>query len=493
MPVDTINKELRKYLGHYEIIADCLAGQVAIKRKREKYLPRPNSDDVSAENISRYNAYLDRAIFYNATRRTLGGLVGQVFSRAPIIKVPDELKMMVDDATGLAVNLVQAAKSACGDVLAKGRAGLYIDYPRTDGIATVADIQSGKIRPTIKLYQPEKIINWRIDIINFKPTLSMVVLEEEYTSADDGYEQTLAKQWRVLQLTAFGYTVQIYRDLGGKKALVDMVTPTNAKGELFDELPFTFIGSENNDPTIDDPPLYDLAVLNVGHFRNSADYEESVFITGQPTPYFTGLTENWVNNVFKGKVQLGSRAAVPLPAGATAGLLQVNPNSLPHEAMQHKERLMAALGAKLVEQRQVQRTATETGIETKDETSILSTTADNVSDAFEFALSVGGEFLGVDTTGIEFDLNTEFDLIKLTALERQQVIAEWIAQAISWDEMRANLRRAGIAVQDDEEAIAAIKANPPPKLVVPGLPAIKPNAPPANPNDPNNMNPDNTN
>ena len=48
-------------------------------------------------------------------------------------------------------------------------------------------------------------------------------------------------------------------------------------------IPFTFIGATNNDHTIDDAPLLPLAELNIGHFRNSADNEESSFVVGQPT------------------------------------------------------------------------------------------------------------------------------------------------------------------------------------------------------------------
>jgi hypothetical protein len=321
----------------------------------------------------------------------------------------------------------------------------------------------------MRVYPAWKIINWRTTVAGSRRILSMVVLQEEYPKSDDGYVEVLGKQWRVLSLVNGVYYVQLFRDTAPNWP-VESSIPVNAEGKTFDQIPFTFVGSDDNDPDIDDPPLYDLAVINVAHYRNSADYEESVFITGQPTPWFSGLTENWVKNVLKNSVQLGSRAAIPLPTGATAGLLQVQANSLPHEAMAHKERLMSALGAKVVEQRQVQRTATEAGLEVSDETSTLSTTADNVSDAFEFAIRACCAFVGADAAEVDFDLNTEFDLIKLTFQERQQVVAEWIAQAISWDEMRANLRRAGIASVDDKTALEQIKANPPPdKLIGPPL------------------------
>lgn len=487
MPVSSIKKELKKVIPHYDIIRDCVAGEIAIKSRSDKYLPRPNSSDTSVENQSRYDAYLTRAVFYNVVQRTLGGMVGQIFARDPIIEIPSELDVVKNDATGFGVRLVQLAKAASSLVVAYGRAGLLADYPVTDSPATKAQIDSGDIRPTITLFEPWNVINWRTIKRGGREILSMVVLKETYIKTDDGFEETEGTQWRVLELNAFGeYFVTIWRDTQ-PISRVQMFTPKDSNGNAITEIPFTFIGSEDNDPTVDNPPLYDLASLNIGHYRNSADYEESCYIVGQPTPYFTGLTENWVKEILKGEVQLGARAAVPLPAGSTAGLLQASENSMPFEAMQHKERQMVALGAKLVEQQSVQRTATEAGLEHSDETSVLSASADNVSDAVTFSLRWCGVFIGIETaagvqddagvkTPFQFDLNTEFDLLKLAPDERQQLITEWQADAISWSEMRANMLRGGIATLDAEKAKEEIKKNPSPKPAVaaPGGTPAKP-------------------
>ena len=89
------------------------------------------------------------------------------------------------------------------------------------------------------------------------------------------------------------------------------------------------------------------------------------------------------------------------------GLIQASANSMPKEAMDTKERQMVALGAKLVEQKQVQRTATEAGLENASETSVLASAANNTAEAFRTALGWCMEFVGTDGE-IEFDLNTDF-------------------------------------------------------------------------------------
>ena len=487
---------MRKFLPKYEIIRDCLDGEMQVKYRVDKYLPRPNAADTSKENQARYSAYVTRAVFYNVTNRTLGGMVGQIFARDPKIEIPTSLDVVKNDADGFGVNLIQTSKAASEYVVGFGRAGLYIDYPATDGPATKAQIDAGDIRPTIKLYAPWSIINWDTVKRGGREVLSLVVIQETYIIKDDGFEKTEGTRWRVLRLDADGfYSVSLYIDKRGNTPN-QVFFPTDSNGARLTEIPFTFIGSKTNDPTIDDPPMYDLAALNIAHYRNSADYEESCYIVGQPTPYFTGLTESWVTNILKGVIPLGARAAVPLPVGATAGLLQALPNSLPFEAMQHKERQMVALGAHLVEQSMVQRTATEASLEDADETSVLSASADNVSDAFTFALKWCGVFTGIqkvsdlqetdqsaDVDKFQFDLNTEFDLLTLTPEDRQETIAEWQASAISFSEMRAILLRGGVATLDAKAAQAEIKANPPPTPAPIAAPA-KPGGPVLNPNNP---------
>lgn len=451
--VSYVRDEVAKMKIKWDLIKDCLIGQNAVKAGREKYLPKPNPTDTSEENRKRYDQYVERAVFYNVTQRTHAGLVGQVFQTDPVAELPSLMDPLVEDTDGAGVSLEQQSKKALGEVLAFGRCGLLVDYPNVGEVASRQDLLDGKVRPTIILYDPWDVINWRTKTIGAKKLLSLVVIAEQYIVEDDGFEMKTDRQWRVLRLEdeTGVYKVEIWREENGTFQEYEFYYPTDANGNNLREIPFTFIGAVNNDAAVDQPPLYDLAALNIAHYRNSADYEEACYIVGQPTPYLAGLTKDWVEDVLKGQVHLGSRAAIPLPAGGTAGLIQANPNSMPKEAMEAKERQMVALGAKLVEQRAVQRTATEALQEEAGEVSVLATSAKNVAAGYRTALTWCGLFLGT-TEEPEFDLNTDFEINRMNAQERQQLIAEWQSGAITFEEMRFNLRRANVAYLDDEAA-----------------------------------------
>lgn len=453
----------------YKLIDDVISGEQAIKARREVYLPAPHSSDDPQENTKRYNDYLTRAVFYNVGERTLNGLVGAIFAQEPEITVPTELLQTVDDATGENVSITQLMKRVARGTLSHGRTGLFTDYPQAAGIeATVAMVEAGEIRPTITAYKADNIINWRTRKRGAKTILCLVVLKETYTVSDDGFEEKRATQYRVLELSPDNiYYVQVWRSptatssspadtSGGYQPIAPKVAPLKHDGTPFNAIPFAFIGSENNDSSVDAAPMYALCSLNIGHYRNSADYEESCYITGQGTPVLTGLTEAWVKNVLKGRVELGSRAAISLPQGASASLLQMTANSAPFEAMQHKERQMVALGAKLVEQKAVQRTATEAGHEQSSENSVLSTIANNVRFGFLWALGWACDFVGVPETSVKVVLSSDLNLLQIPIEQQRFIVEAWQKEAITFSEMRTTLRKTGIASLDDAKAMQEI-------------------------------------
>jgi hypothetical protein len=475
--VEFVRLDLATILPDYTVIDDCVAGERAVKDKGSIYLPIPEEHDKGEENLARGRAYRQRAVFYNVTQRTLDGLVGEVFLRAPISEVPPELESILKDANGDGVSLEQQAKIALSAVLSKGRGGLLVDYPTTSGVTTRQQQLDGEIRPTIVFYQPANIINWKIVKIGGKTLLSLVVLKEVYDrDGADGYTTQSAIRWRVLKLVNGNYVQELYEPSGGPStnqqpggvvavtvgglAPVKTFNITDANGVPLREIPFTFIGSKDNSQLINPAPMLSLANLNIAHYRNSADYEESVYIVGQPTPVATGLSQQWVKDVLKGVLRFGARGGISLPVGATFAIAQVQPNVMAKEAMDAKEKQMIAIGAKLVEQRKVTQTATEAEINSAAETSVLQSCAGNVEAAFQWALEWCGIFAGVITYAddaearkkvVKYELNTDFDIMRLTWQDRQQLLKEWQAHGITTDEYRNVLRQAGIASLADDQ------------------------------------------
>lgn len=425
MPVNDHHKKYDDNIFKWRLVRDCCEGSTAIKKGRRAsatssatlnsepgslYLPVPNANDNSAENRERYRQYLTRANFVNFTGHTKEALSGMVFLKDPVYELPGTIEEMAEDVNGQGETLESVIKRSLDEVLTTGRQGLLVDYPELPPGLTRAQTQD--ITPYFTFYTAESVINWKAKRVNGRSVLCMVVLKEEVQEPIDQFSAECKDQFRVLTLNDDGVYIQQLYNQDGELLIIDEdgntdIVPRTSTGGVWYEIPFIFIGSVNNDAMPDKAPLYDLAEVNIAHYRNSADYEESCFLVGQPTPVISGLTQSWVEEVLNGRVEIGSRAAIALPEGGSAMLLQAAPNQLPAVAMESKEKQMIQIGAKIITDSGQAETAEAAKIRFAGQNSKLSTVVTNIKEAykkgFEWAIMFAG---GAGDTDI--DINREY-------------------------------------------------------------------------------------
>lgn len=452
--VDFVRADIAKMLPAWEMIDDFVAGEEAVKAKKTKYLPKPTEDTDEEAIDKRYTSYLHRAVYYNFPGRTLKGLVGLITAKAPTIEFPAELDLLKVDIDGAGTSVEQQAKALLNEVTSLGRAGLLVDYPAIAEPQSKADIASKKIKPTVTLYKPECLINYRTEVFDGLTKLVLVVIEENFTASDDGFKEECKPQWRALRLVNNVYQVELYQKEENAEThlkefkLVDEFTPVDASGKPFDFIPFQYVGSENNSPEPDEPPLRDIVNITRGHFQNSADYEETCYMMGQPTPFVTGISAGYADEAYKdGKIRWGVRAVIPLPEGATAGLIQAQPNTIAFEAMGDKKQTLRELGAKLITTDKTTETATGERFNNASETSVLSTIAANASAAYQNVFTWAARFAGA-TGEVKFVINSDFALSNLSTDELTALVGLWQSGAITDEEMRTVLTKAGVATED---------------------------------------------
>lgn len=474
---DYIKPELLAMMPVYEMVTACYQGERAIKRTTgynslgahgngggannfsvSPYLPDPSPSSERYEvRAKRYQDYLNRAVFYNVTRRTVSALVGQIFSKYPTYDL-NELAYLETDIDGSGESLVQQAKDAAIQCLLKGGGGLLADMPVNNGV-TRASMASGGIRPTISHYERESIINWRVSKVGAVYKLSLLVLSQSYIAEDDGYEQKLGEQLLVLRLVDGLAESEILQKIDGDWVSQGVNKLKDNKGKQLTEIPFYFYGAVNNDAEIDGSPMYDIAQLNIHHFMNSADMEELLHISSQPTLVVSGLSQEWVSEVLEDGIAIGSRSGILLPKGGSAQMLQISADSVIANSMADKEQQMKALGAKLVQTTKQAKTATEAAQDASDETSTLTTIANNISDAYTKAVRACGRYVGIATDGLFVTLNTQFNFAKMSPEQQAQMVANWQSGAITFAEMRAAMVESEVAtIEDSNEAQETIKA-----------------------------------
>lgn len=468
MPVTESNEAYQQSLYKWQLVRDCCKGSHAVKTARNMhnveqsrsdlentagtmYLPAPNASDNSEDNRVRYSAYKKRANFVNFTGHTKDAFAGMVCRKEPVIDTPDILEPMLYNADGMGNSLYTVIKRTLDEVLQTAREGLLLDYPMSPpGLNARA---TDGISPTIKPYCAESIINWKTKTVDGREILVLVVLKERIAIAQDEFTDEYEDQYRVLILNENGNYAQRIYNKDGEQLIIndegdDEIVPLQADGSPWTWIPFIFVGALNNDPDIDKPVLYDLAEVNIAHYRNSADYEESCFMVGQPTPVMAGLTQYWVDEVLKGQVMLGSRAFIALPEGGSATLLQAAPNQMPLEGMRTKETQMIQIGAKIITEAGGVETAEAAKIRFAGQNSKLGTVVDNIEQAYETLLEWALLYLGGGEQDINISLNKEF---YERGADPQMITAQLMMmdrQVISLQDIRNFLRNTGTVDAD---------------------------------------------
>ena len=260
------------------------------------------------------------------------------------------------------------------------------------------EVSSLYLRANILPYPAESIINWRTVNVGGLKKLSLVVLQEPTLKpSEDNFDYEECMYHRVLRLENGVYVQNLYDEDGELVIYEDGssdIYPRKFDGSFWDEIPFSFVGSVNNDETVDKAPLYDIAEINISHYRNSADYEESSFLVGQPTPTFSGLTQSWVDQNMSNGISFGSRSAILLPEGGGAELLQASENQMPLKGMQMKEMQMVKIGTRIIEDGGGEETAEAAKIRFAGQNSKLGAIIINVESAFEKCLDWAMMYMG---------------------------------------------------------------------------------------------------
>ena len=405
MPVDTPHPAYIAHEKKAQRVRDAVAGSDAIKGARTAYLPHPVAGyerltgELLQEADDRYAAYLQRASWLGVTGRTHEGMLGGVFRKAPTAELPSSIDYMLEDADGSGMALEQFAKLCVSALEQSGRAGVLVDYPEAeDGLTRE---QARGLRATLRYYDSQSIINWRRE----GEALTLVVLRETYEDEVDEFERNQETQYRVLRLEGGVYTQQVYRD---NKPAGEKVTPRDAAGNAWREIPFQFLGVKNNDAIPDKPLLLDIADLNIAHYRNSADLEEGAFLCGQPMLHVDigDLDANQWQELNPNGVQVGSRRGIQTKGGSIA-MVQAEERNLPLSLMEQKEKQMLAIGARLIEQRGQNETAEAVRARSGAENASLSSVATNVSNGIENALRWALGFMG-GTGDVIYQLNQQF-------------------------------------------------------------------------------------
>lgn len=375
------------------------------------YLP-PLSDQTVAE----YAKFSLRAPYFNAADRTVNALTGMIFGKDPMWALPPAINGYADDITLSGDSLRSFAYHVTEQEISTSRVGVLVDYPQASPAGmSMADAQRLNLRPFLRMYKGEAIINWRETVINGARTLSMVVLcESVEVAGDTEFETGSANQYRVLDLFDGRYRQRLFNEKD--EQIGDDIFPF-MRGAPIREIPFRIVGGND----VRKPLLMDLVDVSFDHYRRGADLVNGEHYTALPTPWVAGV------QLDEGEtLGIGSTTAWTFPDPmAKVGYLEFTGAGLGSikSSLADLERQMAVLGARMLSEDTRGAEAVGTmELRTASERSILAAVARDVSDCLRQCLNWMAQWVGAQPN-TEFSLNTDYGVHTMTP-EKMRVLNE---------------------------------------------------------------------
>lgn len=413
MSVELKHKNFLAYYSKWTKCRDVFNGDEAMKKNSARYIPPLNGE---ASTDKTYTDVINRETFENYTKATAKGMAGLIFAKAPQIELTPKLKNIETNIDLAGNNIVDLAQTAINEILEVGRCGLLVDMLSYDTTGmSLSDVEKLNIRPYIKLYTTENIINWDTELINNQSETSLLVLQEGYTIKVSMFERKDMIRYRVYSIEEGICVCRVFENLKqGKTSTYQPVSETipRMNGKALSFIPFISLTSEDLKIEPSNPPLLDIANINISHWYLSVERRNALHFVGFPSIYGVGL------NIQKGaNVNLGAGTINTFDSpNAKLEYLQLSADGLGsvEKAIEEKKQAMLALGARLLAPESSSQISENTmQMKTAGQRATIIQIADTVSRGITKALNYVSQWLGDSGENI-FKLNTDYNLAEMS-------------------------------------------------------------------------------
>lgn len=370
-----------------ELFDDICDGTSAIRAKCGSYLPK-----FPLEHEDDYAARVASATVLNVTKKTVDTMVGLALSGGVQIgdNVPASFTEMIENIDNRGNHLDVFARDAFEESF-DGWACIVVDTPST-AAADLGERKAKGLKPYWRLYEAEDVINWDyvINATNKAVELCLLVLRECERVPVGKFSHKEQVRYRAFFLTDGVVTWELYEEVKkGKGETVYILIDNGQYGPRITSIPAAFIGEPG-----DEPPLMDLAYMNVKHTQKTSDYDTIIHKTCVPIPYTTGIDAEEFGKV----TQVGSSMFHLPAADCKMAFAEVSGHSIDkaRQDLQDIEGQMATLGLSMLaaaNKPSGSPTATEKLLETVKELSELQSRQQQLKDAIELALQYTAMFM----------------------------------------------------------------------------------------------------
>lgn len=416
-----------------EKVADCYAGERAVKERGEVYLPPTSAMVLDGMANPRqmgaisYQAYLTRARFEPFVSEAVEDMVGAMHHKPATINLPSSMEYLRDSATVHGDSLDALLRRIHEMQLVPGRGVLVLDIAQT-GAPTA--------RPKLALYDGRILRNWdwRINAQTNEQEPTFLVLREysHRRAAGSDSWQTVEIERRLelyvedrpfdpMQDGATNATryVQTIRTNGATAEESDSVSiePTAANRRL-DFIPAQVFNACDLEFDPDAAPMEPLADLALSAYRSSADYERALHHQTEDTLVIIGDRILQAAEREGDPVRTGSTSVIHVAHGGDAKWIGSDSSGIPSMADALKAKIERAqqLGSRLLETgARADESGVARGMRIAANTASLTDVAKTGAMVLERVLRMCAAWIGANPAEVEVEANTDFSTDRITA------------------------------------------------------------------------------
>ena len=402
MAVDTTHNLYGKHQRHIKLVRDTLEGGDALRGGG--YIPR-----LPSQEPQEYHAYIHRAPFVNFTDKLLDNLTGLAFAKSPVKDIPQQLENLLHDIDLDKKTDIDLAQNIVQELFITSRIGALVSFTQGGINEPVSgEVAQRYFRPFVKLYPHESIINWKI---RNNQTAQVVLMEFVEVDVDE-FETAEQEQYLVLDLFEGKYRARRFiKDDNGDYIVIDEVFPTR-NGQTLDYIPFFCANPMELSLTPTKPPLYNMAEINIHHFRSNIELGHMLF---NMVGFLFGKGINEENATIK----IGSTVA-NFYREENADIKYVALSSDQAKPYENKikefEENMGAIGAEFLKNSKQSQISKETlQIQTAGDKASLISVVETASRLMLQVLQEMALWTDENPEDISYQINTDFNLNKLDA------------------------------------------------------------------------------
>jgi hypothetical protein len=422
----------------WSVMAAVTKGTNYIRDLSETYLPQEPREDDDA-----YQTRVDRSVLSPYTSRLIETAAGAILRKPIHIEGDPYWLELAKNIDGIGSNINEYARRALVSSLTYGHSAILVDYPAAANAMNLAEERAMGRRPYFVHIDAPQIWGWRKEPGTNR--LLQVRIHDYDVRPLNEFGEEQVEEMRVIYPGRY--------DLYTLGRSTETVSLDETGGYSLDEIPLVPIYSNRRDVLISQPPLLDIANLNITHYQRQADLIHALHIAAMPTL----VLEGWDDTT--GSATMGVNYAIAMQPGNKAYYVQADATSFDAQMqeLQSLEGQMSTLGVtKLFGQKFVAESAEAKRIDQAQSNSVLSIISQELESCLNQAFAFAAQYVGIEPPEIKID--RDFDYYRLIGQDIS-VLAQLNQMGKISDEMLLEVLRRGEILPDDtniEEAARQI-------------------------------------